>query len=69
MPDVVLTYLEAKEVLGLRYQTTITDMVEKLGLTPKPIRRNGAAKGLDRSDLAKMRRALKIRPARIAQPA
>jgi len=51
------SYSEVAEELGIRRQT-VTDLVDKLGLTWKPIRTNHKAKGLDHADVKRIRRAL-----------
>ena len=51
------SYSEVAEELGIRRQT-VTDLVDKLGLTWKPIRTNRKAKGLDPTDVRRIRRAL-----------
>lgn len=58
-PNITI-YAEAQEELGLRYVTTITDLVEKAGITPKPVRSNGRAKGLNDADMNQLRKMLGI---------
>lgn len=57
MSDSLVTYSQAAQVLGVKPQT-IPDLVEAWGLTPKDMPLNGKAKGLDRSDMRVLRRAL-----------
>jgi hypothetical protein len=53
----ITTYGEAAELLGTDIRT-ISGLVKALGLKPKKVRINNLAKGLDRSDIAAIRRAL-----------
>lgn len=59
------TYNEVAAELGV-YRWTISDLVRVWGLTPKPIRANSKAKGLDQKDVRVIRRALNMVPARAA---
>lgn len=60
----ITTFAEAQEELQLKYPTTVTDLVEKARITPKPVPRCGTAKGLDRDDMRKLRRMLGMKPSR-----
>ena len=53
----VKPFVDTAAELGLRYQTTVTDLVEKLGL---PVERmtNGNAKGLSRKSRQILKRVL-----------
>ena len=48
---------EAAVELGTR-PLVIGELVRSLGIQPKPVPRNGNAKGLDPSDMKRLRRAL-----------
>lgn len=60
MKDQIVTYGEAAEEFGASYET-ISNIARGHGLTPKPVPRNGNAKGLDRKDMAVIRKALGLR--------
>jgi hypothetical protein len=57
----VTTFGEAAADLDTTY-AVIAGLVKALQITPKPVPRNGNAKGLDRQDMRALRRALKVRP-------
>lgn len=61
--DNLLTYKEAAKVLDVG-PMTVRDLVRRLGIVPKPVPRNGNAKGLDASDVVRIRRALEPTPDR-----
>lgn len=60
MKDQIKTFGEAAAELGTTY-AVISGLVKAHGLTPKPVPHNGNAKGLDRRDIAVLRRALGLR--------
>lgn len=64
----VLTFKEAAARLGV-YHYTVSDLVRHLGIEPKPVPRNGNAKGLDAADLKRIRRALGMSRKAEPQPA
>jgi hypothetical protein len=55
METVSLT--EAAEILGVDFRV-VSGLVKALKIEPKPVKRNGKAKGLDVADMARLRRAL-----------
>ncbi len=57
MKDSITTFGEAANELGTSY-AVIAGLVEAHGLTPKPVPRSPAGKGLDRKDMAVIRKAL-----------
>lgn len=54
----IYTFGEAARVLGIS-PDAVAPIAVGLEITHKPVPHNGKAKGLDRSDMAKMRRFLK----------
>lgn len=60
MRDTITTYSEAAVELGTTI-AVVSGLVDAWGLTPKPVPRNGKAKGLDARDMAVLRRALGLR--------
>jgi hypothetical protein len=54
------TYGEAAEGLGVSY-AVVSGLAEAHGIVPKPVPRSPNAKGLDRADMAVLRRALGLR--------
>ncbi len=54
----LISFKEASESLGFKYPMTIRDVVDTLGINPKPFPYNGNAKGLDSDDMRTLRRAL-----------
>lgn len=59
----LLTYKEAADRFGV-LPLTIRDLARRLGIVPKPVPRNGNAKGLDASDVERIRKALEPAPTR-----
>lgn len=57
MDQELWTYTEAANELGVSRQV-VGGLAERLGITPKPVPRTGAAKGLDRDDIEQIRTAL-----------
>jgi hypothetical protein len=58
MKDLKLTLFgEAATELSTTY-AVVSGLVKSLGIEPKPVPYNGNAKGLDRKDMAQLRRAL-----------
>jgi len=57
LKDQITTFGEAAEELGTNY-AVISHCVKRLKITPKPVPRNGRAKGLDRMDMRRLRRML-----------
>jgi transposase len=53
----LFSYTGVGEILGIS-RITVSDLVEKLGLVPKPMS-NGRAKGLDRDDIEAIRQRLR----------
>jgi hypothetical protein len=54
----LVTYSEAGRTLGIGRQT-VAELVELIGITPKPVPWNARGKGLDPDAMARLRRALK----------
>jgi hypothetical protein len=70
MKTTLTLYGEAAAELGTTY-AAIAAIVKAHGITPKPVPRNGNAKGLDRRDMRVLRKALGMparQPARQPQP-
>lgn len=63
MTDTIWTYKEAGAELGIG-PAAISALVRYHGIAPKPVPRNGKAKGLDEADMHVLRRVLGVRSRR-----
>jgi len=66
----ILTFTDAGKILGVA-PAVVSALVKTHGLQPKPVPRNGKAKGLDRADMRVLRKALGLHASRermAAQP-
>lgn len=59
MSDRIYTLVDAGQALGVGRQV-VAGLVAALGITTKPVPRNGAAKGLDEADMRRLRKALNL---------
>jgi len=64
----LVSYTEAADELGTTRQV-IAEVVRRLAITPKSIRMNGRAKGLDRLDMRRIRRLIGPAPETVDSPA
>lgn len=64
----VTTFGEAAADLDTTY-AVIAGLVKALKITPKPVPRNGNAKGLDRQDMRALRKVLRSRSTSDSDPA
>jgi len=53
----LITLTEAGELLDISRQT-VSELARRLGIVTKPIRYNARARGLDESDMKRLRKAL-----------
>lgn len=60
MSDRIYTFVEAGRELNIDRQV-VAGLVKAHAITPKPVPRNGAAKGLDERDMRVIRKALGLR--------
>ena len=63
----IITLTEAAQQIETD-PVTLSGLVKLLQIQPKPVPRNGNAKGLDRSDMKRIRRAIKAGQSPAASP-